>query len=141
MPIMSTRALLSWARQAAISANTYDFVNYLEAFKHTANYFTERGWQQFRASIEPNVRDVIARGLRVSAVAINAPVVTDQGVLGRRFSWRVVVPILVTYESASAKAQQRLLVNMLIERVSTREIPRGIAIVQFFTRSGPALPG
>ncbi|MCK1862760.1 DotI/IcmL/TraM family protein, partial [Legionella pneumophila] len=45
--------------------------------------------------------------------------------LNGRYSWRVQMPILVTYQSASEFTQQNNVVTMLITRVSTLNSPRG----------------
>ena len=48
-----------------------------------------------------------------------ACIILQKGVLNGNFSWRVQMPILVTYQSASEFTQQNNVVTMLITRVST----------------------
>ena len=82
---------------------------------------------------------VKAKKLIVSAVATRAPVILQKGILNGRFAWRVQMPVLVTYQSASEFTQQSNVVTMLISRVSTLNSPRGIGISQFVV--GPAVGG
>ncbi|HAU0259184.1 TPA: type IV secretion protein DotI [Legionella pneumophila] len=140
-PNQSDSAVLQWANQAAIAAFTYNFVNYRDELQASSGFFTAEGWDQFLGALEQsnNLDAVKAKKLVVSAVAIRAPIILQKGVLNGRYSWRVQMPILVTYQSASEFTQQNNVVTMLITRVSTLNSPRGIGISQFVV--GPASGG
>ena len=137
-PNQSDSAVLQWANQAAIAAFTYNFVNYREELQASSGFFTADGWEQFLTALDQsnNLDAVKSKKLIVSAVATRAPVILQKGILNGRFSWRVQMPILVTYQSASAFTQNNYVVTMLITRVSTLNSPRGIGISQFIV--GPA---
>ncbi|HAU1154399.1 TPA: type IV secretion protein DotI [Legionella pneumophila] len=140
-PNQSDSAVLQWANQAAIAAFTYNFVNYRDELQASSGFFTAEGWDQFLGALEQsnNLDAVKAKKLVVSAVATRAPIILQKGVLNGRYSWRVQMPILVTYQSASEFTQQSNVVTMLITRVSTLNSPRGIGISQFVV--GPASGG
>ncbi|HAU1167030.1 TPA: type IV secretion protein DotI [Legionella pneumophila] len=140
-PNQSDSAVLQWANQAAIAAFTYNFVNYRDELQASSGFFTAEGWDQFLGALEQsnNLDAVKAKKLVVSAVATRAPIILQKGVLNGRYSWRVQMPILVTYQSASEFTQQNNVVTMLITRVSTLNSPRGIGILQFVV--GPASGG
>jgi intracellular multiplication protein IcmL len=140
-PNQSDSAILQWANQAAIAAFTYNFVNYREELQASSGFFTSEGWTQFLNALQEsnNLDAVKAKKLIVSAVATRAPIILQKGVLNGRYSWRVQMPILVTYQSASEFSQQNNVVTMLITRVSTLNSPRGIGIAQFVV--GPASGG
>lgn len=137
-PNQSDSAVLQWANQAAIAAFTYNFVNYRTELQASSGFFTSAGWTQFLRALEDsnNLDAVKAKKLIVSAVATSAPIILQKGVLNGRYSWRIQMPILVTYQSASEFSQQRNVVTMLITRISTLNSPRGIGIAQFVV--GPA---
>jgi len=137
-PNQSDSAVLQWANQAAIASFTYNFVNYREELQASSGFFTAEGWQQFLDALEAsnNLAAVQAKKLIVSAVATRAPIILQKGILNGSYSWRVQMPILVTYQSASEFTQQNNIVTMLITRVSTLNSPRGIGIAQFVV--GPA---
>jgi intracellular multiplication protein IcmL len=137
-PNQSDSAVLQWANQAAIAAFTYNFVNYREELQASSGFFTPEGWTQFLNALKQsnNLEAVKAKKLIVSAVATRAPIILQKGLLNGRYSWRVQMPILVTYQSASEFTQQNNVVTMLITRVSTLNSPRGIGIAQFVV--GPA---
>lgn len=132
-PNQSDSAVLQWANQAAIAAFTYNFVNYRSELQASSGFFTPEGWTQFLNALESsnNLDAVKAKKLIVSAVATRAPIILQKGVLNNRFSWRVQMPILVTYQSASEFSQQNNIITLLITRVSTLNSPRGIGIAQF----------
>lgn len=132
-PNQSDSAVLQWANQAAIAAFSYNFVNYRDELQAASGFFTSDGWKQFLAALSQsnNLDSVKVKKLVVSAVATRAPIILEKGVLNGRYSWRVQMPILVTYQSASEFTQQNLVVTMLITRVSTLNSPRGIGISQF----------
>ncbi|MFC3908494.1 type IVB secretion system apparatus protein IcmL/DotI [Legionella dresdenensis] len=140
-PNQSDSAILQWANQAAIAAFTYNFVNYRDELQASSAFFTAQGWQQFLTALQQsnNLDAVKAKKLIVSAVATRAPIILQKGMLNGRYSWRVQMPILVTYQSASEFSQQNNVVTMLITRVSTLNSPRGIGIAQFVV--GPASGG
>lgn len=137
-PNLSTSALLQWANTAAVAAYTYNFVNYREALQAASEYFTPDGWSSFLSALQGsnNLNALITKKLIVSAVATGAPVVLQQGLLSGTYAWKVQMPMLVTYQSASQFSQQSVTVTMLIERISTLSSVHGIGIAQFLVASG-----
>lgn len=140
-PNQSDSAVLQWANQAAIAAFTYNFVNYRDELQASSGFFTADGWDQFLNALQQsnNLDAVKAKKLIVSSVATRAPIILQKGILNGSYSWRVQMPLLVTYQSASEFTQQNNVVTMLITRVSTLNSPRGIGISQFVV--GPASGG
>ncbi|MDF1684134.1 MAG: type IVB secretion system apparatus protein IcmL/DotI [Legionellaceae bacterium] len=132
-PNQSDSAVLQWANQAAVAAFTYNFVNYRTELQASSGFFTSEGWTQFLTALDDsnNLDAVRVKKLIVSAVATSAPIILQKGVLNGRYSWRVQMPMLVTYQSASEFSQQRNVVTILISRISTLNSPRGIGISQF----------
>lgn len=137
-PNQSDSAVLQWANQAAIAAFTYNFVNYRNELQSSSGFFTADGWTQFLTALQQsnNLDAVKAKKLIVSAVATRAPIILQKGILNGQYSWRIQMPLLVTYQSASEFSQQNNVVTMLVTRVSTLNTPRGIGISQFVV--GPA---
>ena len=136
-PNQSDSAILQWANQAAIASFSYNFVNYHDELMAASSYFTSDGWSQFIDALQQsgNLDTVKGKKLIVSAVATRAPIILQKGVLNGSFSWRIQMPILVTYQSASEFTQQNNIVTMLVTRISTLESPRGIGISQFVVGS------
>ncbi|MFA6409017.1 MAG: type IVB secretion system apparatus protein IcmL/DotI [Gammaproteobacteria bacterium] len=137
MPVMSPGELVQWASRAAVAVYSYNFVDYREALQKAQNYFTPEGWSNFEDALKSSrtLDMVLDKKLVVSAVATGAPVILDQGLVNDRYAWKVQLPILVTYQSATENTQQPLVVTMVVSRVPTLNTPRGIAIASFV--SGP----
>lgn len=132
-PMVADSALLQWANQAAVSAYTYNFATWRKELQGASENFTPEGWSDFETALQSsrNLETVINKKLVVTAVATGAPVILDRGILNGHYSWKVQMPLLVTYESASTTIQQPVLITMLVTRVSTLTVPKGIAIAQF----------
>ena len=132
-PNQSDASVLQWANQAAISAFTYNFVNYREELQASSGFFTPSGWREFLRALNDsnNLQAVTEKRLIVSAVATRAPIILEKGILSGAYSWRIQMPVLVTYQSASEFSQQNNIVTVLIRRISTLNSPRGIGISQF----------
>ena len=131
--MLSPGELLQWAHRSAITAYTYNFVNYRDAMQQLQNQFTPAGWRYYEDALRTarTLEMVIAKKLVVSAVATGTPVILDQAVISGRYSWKVQVPLLVTYQSPNEQTRQSMIVTMIVSRVPTVDMPKGIAIVSF----------
>lgn len=134
-PNQSDASIRQWANQAAIAANTYNYVNYRDELQAASGYFTGEGWQQFIKALEEsnNLDAVKAKKMIVSSVATRTPVILQKGLLNGVYSWRVQMQILVTFQSPSEFAQQNNTITLLITRISTLNSPKGIGIAQFIS--------
>lgn len=132
-PNSSDGVILQWANIATVAAYSYNFVNYRTELQSASEFFTAEGWSTFLDALKEsnNLEAVISKKLVVTAVATRSPVILQKGILSGRYSWRIQIPILVTYQSASEFSQQNLVVTMLVTRVSTLNNPKGVGIAQF----------
>lgn len=132
-PMLSPSELLQWTHRATIAAYTYNFVNYREALQQLQNNFTAAGWRYFEGALKTSrtLEMVIAKKLIVSAVATGTPVILDQAVINGAYAWKVQIPLLVTYQSPNEQTQQSMMVTVIVSRVPTVDMPKGVAIVSF----------
>jgi intracellular multiplication protein IcmL len=142
-PNLSDAALLQWANTAAVAAYSYNFVNYRQALQDATAYFTPEGQDSFLSAVRSsnNLEAVISKKLVVSAVATGAPVILQKGILAGQFTWKVQIPLLVTFQSASQVSQQSVTVTLLIVRMSTLSSARGIGIAQFIVAGSGGVSG
>jgi intracellular multiplication protein IcmL len=131
-PNMTDTEILQWANLAIIAANSYNYVNYRSELQAASEFFTADGWNSFIKAIQSsnNLQAVISNKFVVSAMATQAPTIIERGVYNGSYSWRIRMPIMVTYQSQTI-ASIPVVVNMLITRVSTLNSPKGIGIAQF----------
>lgn len=126
-------ALSVWANEAAVSAYTYTFANYRKALQDASQYFTREGWRAFYDALKAskNLDVVIDQKLAVTAVATGAPLIIESGVVNNRYSWKVEMPMLISYLSSTATRKQNVEVSMVIVRTDKYEGTRGLAISNF----------
>ena len=75
-PIVNDQSILRWATTAAVSAYTFNFLNYRQQLQTASQYFTEDGWQNYMAKLQQsgNLDSVIKRQLIVlSLIHISEP--------------------------------------------------------------------
>ena len=130
--LVSARQLLDWTNEAASAAFNFNFVNWRAKMGELRPYFSVQGWGAFYNAFKKSQLDpVIAKKLMVTAVATDVPVIEHRGILNGRYTWRIAIPILVTYQSPSDTTQKRMIARIVVSRVPTVQTARGIAIVQF----------
>lgn len=131
-PSQPDSVILDWAAETAIAAFTYSFVDYREELQASSGFFTAGGWSQFLNALQSsnNLVAIKAKSMVLSAQAINPPTLLKKGVVNNVYSWRVEVPVLVTYQNDTEFTQQYNMVIMQIVRVSSLNSPKGIGIEQ-----------
>lgn len=132
-PNVTPSALTNWATQAATSAYTLDFYQYQDNIDSLRDYFTVSGYQAYLSSLEASnsLKRIVRDKLIVSAVATGAAVILQEGPLRGVYTWRIQVPLLLTYQGASTDSTQKsIAVSLLVTRVPTEIAPKGIGIEQ-----------
>ena len=142
-PAMTRADLLDWAARIAVETYNYNYVNYRRQLEVLRPNFTASGYNAFVKSLRltGTLDKVIDEKLRSMAVATGVAVILEHGIIGGKYAWKVELPVLVTYESASGATERRsLIVTMIISRVSTLDAVKGIAVAQFFSRTAEVAP-
>lgn len=138
-PYVPQEVLLTWVTQAVTQAYTFDHVHQKQQLSRMRELFTARGFDSHRKALEESgLWTAVAERRLVTQVAAPAPpLVTNQGVLGYRYVWRLEVPIKLSFQGASnVSLPQDNIAEVLVVRVPTNELPRGYAIHQLVTRPG-----
>lgn len=132
-PVVTNQYILQWASLATRAALNLDFVNYAKQLDAASVYFTKNGWEAFNKSLNDSglLAAVQSKRLLMSAVVPNTPVIRFEGVVNGRHIWRISLPVLVTYGSASDQRQRQMNVTMIVSRVPALDTPEGILITDF----------
>lgn len=131
-PNLLSDTLLRWASQAAVLSYTFDFYNYKDQIAMARPYFTADGWNDYLGGVNNLLEDIVANKLFSYGVVSGTPVISNQGELPDiGYTWRIQIPFLVTYRSASAASTSNFMVTITIVRVPTNINPQGIGIDQF----------
>lgn len=132
-PNISTISLLVWANEAIVTTYTYNFVSYKKDLQNASQYFTVDGWKKYMSALEnsgdlKNVRD---KKLVVSAVATGTPVVLEQKVIEGKYTWKIQMPILVTYQNNLGSTNKNLVVALQVVKTPSHIGMRGLGISEF----------
>lgn len=139
-PNLTTAALLDWVANAAVSSYSFNFVNWNEALTSVRAYYTPSGYQNFMAALKASntLQDVRSKKLVVSAVITGTPVILQEGLVNGSYTWRIQLPMLLSYQSASEVIKQNITMTMLVTRVPTLESEKGVGIAQLIVAEGKA---
>lgn len=132
-PNVTTTSLLNWLTLAVTSAYTLDFYGYEESLNELKQYFTIDGYQNFLNALNASgsLKKIIKDKLIVTAVPIDTAVVLQEGLMNNVYTWKIQIPLLVTYQGASTTSTKKTIaVSVLVIRVPTNKAPKGIGIAQ-----------
>lgn len=138
-PIINQQALINWAENAASSIYTYDQAHYKQQLQDVVNtYFTASGGASFTDALQQTgvLTQLVSQKLEVTAVVENQPAILQSGMLMGRQVWKIQMPLLVTYVTASQKQEYQFIVTMLVVRVPTWESPSAVGIDQLWVTRG-----
>lgn len=129
-PIVTSDYILQWASLATRSILNLHFDNYQNDLQQASGYFNPAGWASFQAALKQSgmLDTIINDKLDASAIVNGSPVILDREVIRGNYTWRIQLPVLVTYTSASNNQQANFLVTMNVQRVPVESLATGIAI-------------
>lgn len=132
-PNVSTKALLNWATIAVTASLTLDFLNYKKNLEDLKQYFTEIGYDNFIQALDSQgvIDTIVSKKLVLTAVPIGPAIIIEEDDQRGIHSWRIQVPVTISYLSASAEEKRYKLVTILVSQVPTQFSARGIGIVQY----------
>ncbi|QGP49277.1 intracellular multiplication protein IcmL [Piscirickettsia salmonis] len=115
-PAENDAYVINWLSNAVVNINTLDFLNYRNQTEGKRQYFTQYGWGQYLKAFK-NIIGKIKSGQYVSrAVVTDAPVVIQKGIVSGVYSWRLQVPVTITYQKGNSKDTQNLVWTVLVQR-------------------------
>jgi intracellular multiplication protein IcmL len=130
-PNVTSSSLINWVTQAVTSAHTIDFFHYQDNIDSMKEYFTAPGYADFTQGLSETLKRITTEKLIVSAVATDTAVILQEGIMNGIYSWRIQVPLLITYQGASTNStKQKVASSILVTRVATNIAPKGIGIAQ-----------
>ena len=135
-PIQSQELVLNWATQSITKAYSMNFANYAQQLKDIEPSFNDAGWRGYQEALKTSgyLDKMLANQYATSAVPRSAPVVVAQGDLGGVWAWRLQIPIIVSYKSASVSQTQDITVDVVVVRRPETENPSGLAIAQIISQ-------
>ena len=132
-PLLTQSGLLTWVSATITGAMSLNFLEWREKLESIRPHFDDAAYKSFLASLQSSgVLDMIrGKRLSASAVATRSPVIIASGLVGGKATWKVEIPLIVTYASSQGvESTQKLLATVLVCRASTAKTPRGVVIQQ-----------
>lgn len=133
-PYLTDANITAWVADKVIRAYAMDPKNYRQQISDMSGDFTPDGYQSYVRSLESSgILSFLVENLVVSsAIPTGVPLIVAQGTLpDGTYHWRVRVPVLVDYRSATKQSSVKRVVEVVVVRRHTIEAPLGIGIAQF----------
>ncbi|MDR1165862.1 MAG: DotI/IcmL/TraM family protein [Deltaproteobacteria bacterium] len=137
-PHLSSQALLNWTTETVCAAMSLDFLRWREKLMKLKNDFTVAGFASFVKALESggHIHKIETERLTLSAIPFNAPIITSETEAKGKLVWTIEIPTLVSYESSQGVvATQKLLAEVVVERVKLSQNPKGVVIRQLILSS------
>ncbi|MBY0377870.1 MAG: DotI/IcmL/TraM family protein [Gammaproteobacteria bacterium] len=134
--IFSRDALLLWLEEVVGDIYTFNAINYQQKFNEIlSNDFTAEGADSFRQALENSqlIKQVTTQQLNLTGLVAGQPVTLQQGPLLGVYSWKIQMPVLLTFESASEVTTKRIIVTVLAIQATTQQSPNEVLISQFWS--------
>ena len=135
-PMINEPALKSWLVSALTDSLNMDFLNWQERLLNARQYFSKDAFTGFATSLDSGGNIPLLKQHRaiLHAVVTGAPLLNYAGKYKGVMTWDFDVPMLLNFETSAQRIQsQKIIVTVRVQRVDTREYPRGVAIVQIIT--------
>jgi intracellular multiplication protein IcmL len=132
-PQVSSQALLNWTSETVTKTLSLDFLYWKKKLMEVRGSYDPDGFRTLVNSLEDggHLEKIRLERLSLSAVPSDAPVIVSQGIKNGRMTWKVELPLIISYQSsAGIAATQRLLAEVWVERVTSSANPLGIVIRQ-----------
>ncbi len=134
--LFSRQDLLMWVQEVVGNVYTFNAITYKQKFDYLlANDFTSDGANSFRQTLADSqlVNQVITQQVNLTGLVSGQPVILQEGSLMGQYTWKVQMPVLLTFENANQVSTKRILVTVLIVNVPTQQSPQAVAIKEFWS--------
>ncbi len=134
--LFSRQDLLMWVQEVVGNIYTFNAITYKQKFDYLlANDFTSDGANSFRQTLADSqlVNQVITQQVNLTGLVSGQPVILQEGSLMGQYTWKVQMPVLLTFENANQVSTKRILVTVLIVNVPTQQSPQAVAIKEFWS--------
>ena len=137
-PVVSDDFVLQWASTAVRQTFALDYVHWREQLQGVSDYFSANGWNWFLQALQGtnNLKTLVDLQMVSSASITGAPQLLDHAVLNGVYAWKISIPILITYASATKNFNLPATVTLVVVRMPITEAPARIAINNFIVSTG-----
>ncbi|MBK2125704.1 DotI/IcmL family type IV secretion protein, partial [Fangia hongkongensis] len=97
-----------------------DFVNYKEDILAIRYLFNNYGWQSFNQAFKETIHQIRDKKLVTQAILNGIPVVTAVGQISGVKSWKVQVPIIISFSQGDKETRSRVILKITIQKNSKK---------------------
>lgn len=137
-PILSQGKIQNWTETAIKNIFSFNFVNVDERLIKNKVYFTPDGYEAFKIALNASKQlDTVKKlSVEVWLTPTGDAAIVKQGYITNQLKyWNVEVPAIITYNSASAPDNRKVIVSVTVVQVPTTENPNGVEISQIIVNN------
>ena len=135
-PVVPDDFVLQWTADAVSKAFDMDFIHWREQLQSASNNFTPDGWQYFINALEStnDLKTLVNLQMVSSGKVLSAPQVIQKAIIDGHYAWKIKMPILLTFTSASNVINQPMDIVVIVLREPVQYYPQKIAINNIFSQ-------
>ena|SRR3990167_4143833 len=129
-PKFSNKVILKWSEHALLTTFTYKYSTYVTDFSQAQQFYTANAWWDVQKLLI-HQSDVVSKKMIIKAKKLAAPVIKSQDVENKVYTWIVLMPITVTYQTKTARRDETLEITALVAQTLPNIGVKGLAIEAF----------
>ncbi len=129
-PVMNDAQVTSWLAQVVPAVYALDFVNYRRELESVQKYFTPFGWNNFLQAFNGQLKNIVDNQYVTSAVVTAPPVIIATAVIRGDYTWKLQVPVMVTYTHGSTQTTQNFIWTVILQRMNNNVSEQLLGITQ-----------
>lgn len=135
--VITESVILTNALEVIDGLNNFDYLNWKKTLPKMQKYFEPNAWYDYQKSLnESKNMEAVKDGKRIVTVEVKgSPVVKKKINESQIFTWKVEVPVLITYKSHVVNKNdlnQEGLVEIFYQRAKLKDNPRQYWITTYF---------
>jgi|GEM_PF-1280342 len=142
-PVVTDRFLRQWVSTVAGGIFTVSFNDWQNQLNKFQDQFTPTAWADLLDAYKNGgfADNLVKNQLVASAIVSQQPRILNRSIVNGRYTWTVIVPVIVSYSSASQSSTQRVTLSLMISRVPVLSDAQGIQISQIHAKLDIAQQG
>lgn len=137
-PVMSDQAVIAWVNTVVPQIFSLDFLNYNSQLNQSHQFFTDYGWTQFSQAFQPTINQIISQQYVTKAAPSDVPVIVAKGVVEGVYTWRVQIPLMVTFQKGSQEEVKHVIWSLIVQRVNNNVSSQLLGISQVVQTDQPS---
>ena len=132
-PVVTDSYVLQWASNAVRQAFSADYIHWRKQLQDASVNFTPNGWRYFLKALKSssNLNTLVDMKMVSGAELTAAPQITAKMVVNGHYSWKLMMPLLITYTDGKQHIQMPWNVTVIVTRMPVKDYPQRIAINNF----------